>query len=295
MKNKKKLLAISGGADSILLAYLYRNQNIILAFVNYNIRHDTFIDQKIVEDFAQKYQLQLEILSLDQNAFQNQNFENWARNIRYDFFYQIYQKYNCEELLLAHHQDDFLETALMQYPKNKEKLFYGMKQKTTYLHMNINRPFLFKFWKNDIYEQVKKLNLEYHEDYTNEDNRYVRNKIRNTILKNASTFEKTILLNHFLQINQTNLPKLKQIKKEYGLWSQSKFDIKKFFNFQNQEDLIKMFINKRMNFINLNQNIIRSIIAYISTQNSDKRFLLSGNNYLYKKRNKLYFYKSNKI
>ena len=61
-----KLLAISGGVDSMVLAHLYKDDpEIILAFVNYNWRHDTVIDQKIVTDFAKKYQLKLEILILD--------------------------------------------------------------------------------------------------------------------------------------------------------------------------------------------------------------------------------------
>ena len=61
----KKILAISGGADSMFLAYQYRHdKNVILAFVNYNIRHDTHIDQEIVEKFAKKYHLKLEKLIL---------------------------------------------------------------------------------------------------------------------------------------------------------------------------------------------------------------------------------------
>ena len=50
-----KLIAISGGVDSMLLAYKYRNKDVVLAFVNYNVRNDTNIDQKIVEEFSKKY------------------------------------------------------------------------------------------------------------------------------------------------------------------------------------------------------------------------------------------------
>ena len=96
----------------MFLAYQYRyDKNVILAYVNYNIRHDTHIDQEIVENFAKKYHLKLEKLILDKNTnHSNSNFENWARQIRYDFFKSLYKKYQCKQLLIAHHKDDFLET-----------------------------------------------------------------------------------------------------------------------------------------------------------------------------------------
>ncbi len=74
----KKILAVSGGADSMFLAYQYRHdKNVILAYVNYNIRDDTYIDQQIVENFAKKYHLKLEKLILDKNIeYTNSNFEN---------------------------------------------------------------------------------------------------------------------------------------------------------------------------------------------------------------------------
>lgn len=145
MKIKKKVIAISGGVDSMLLAYFYRKKDIVLAYVNYNVRKDTFIDQKIVQDFANKYKKELEILNLDGNTPKNTNFENWARDIRYKFFKEIYKKYDCNEVLLAHHKDDLLETSLMQYQKNNQKLFFGIKQKIVLDQMKINRPFLFKY------------------------------------------------------------------------------------------------------------------------------------------------------
>lgn len=291
MKIKKKLIAISGGVDSMLLAYLYRKKDIVLAYVNYNIRKDTFIDQKIVQDFATKYKKELEILNLDGKIPKNTNFENWARNTRYKFFQKVYKKYDCNEALLAHHKDDLLETSLMQYQKNNQKLFYGIKQKITLDKMKINRPFLFKYWKSEIYKLAKKFKIDYHEDSTNKDNLYVRNNIRNNILSRMSTFEKENLLTYFNQVNQSNLFKIKEIKRNYSLWSKSKFDTKIFNQLKYQDELIKIFINKRLILINLNKNIIQNIIAFISSPNNKKQFILSNKNYLYKKRNKLYLYK----
>ena len=272
----------------MLLAYEYRHKDIVLAFVNYNVRNDTNIDEQIVTSFANKYNLTLEKLILDGNYPNNENFENWARNIRYSFFKKIYDKYQCNELLIAHHKDDFLESCVIQEKNNKNKLFYGIKQRIVLNKMKINRPFLLKYWKNEIYDLAKKFNLNYNDDYTNLDNSFLRNKIRNIDLKKYSLIEKELLLKKFLKINEQNKSKINLINKEYYLWRKSKFDSKIFSNLNYKDELIKIFINKRLNNINLSKNIINNIISFIEAQSNGKKYLLSGKNYILKKNNKLY-------
>lgn len=282
-----KLLAISGGVDSMLLAYKYRNKNVVLAYVNYNVREDTHIDQKNVEEFAKKNQLILEKLILKKNIKPNKNFENWAREIRYDFFQKIYQKYNCSQLLIAHHKDDFLETCLMQKEKNKNKLFYGIKKKTTFKNMKINRPFLFKYWKTEIYDLAKKLNIKYHDDYTNFDSKYRRNEIRNNYLSHLSIDKKEKKLYEFLELNNKNKSKILEIKNEYKKWRKAFFNTKTFINLSFKEELIKIFINRRSTNVKLSKNIISNIILFVKSSNNRKQFKLSKNIILTKKNNKL--------
>ncbi|WP_022935192.1 tRNA lysidine(34) synthetase TilS [Mesomycoplasma moatsii] len=283
-----KLLAVSGGVDSMLLAHKYRNKNVILAYVNYNVRKDTHIDQKIVEEFAKKNQLKLEKLILKKSVKPNRNFENWAREIRYDFFKKIYQKYNCSQLLIAHHKDDFLETCLMQKEKNKDKLFYGIKKKTTFKNMKINRPFLFKYWKTEIYDLAKKMNIQYHDDYTNFDSKYKRNEIRNNYLNNLSIDKKEKELHEFLELNNKNKSKIAEIKNEYKKWRKTFFNTRTFISLSFKDELIKLFINRRSTNVNLSKNIISNIILFIKSRNNRKQFKLSKNVFLIKKNNKLF-------
>ncbi len=286
-----KLIAVSGGVDSILLAYKYRNKDVILAFVNYNVRKDTNIDEKNVTEFAKKYNLKLEKLIL-QNKYPKGNFENIAREIRYDFFLQIYKKYHCNELLIAHHKDDFLETCIMQEQKNKNKLFYGIKKITTFKGMKIRRPFINMYWKSQIYELAKKYNLNYNDDYTNYDPKYTRNKIR-LELSNFSITNKEKEIDRFLQINNKNKSKIVSIKNEYKTWKNLKFSILEFDNFFYKEEIITMFINKRLDNINLNKNILFNITKFILSPKNKNSFLLTNNNFLVKKNNKLYINKTN--
>ncbi len=279
----------------MFLAYQYRHdKNVILAYVNYNIRDDTYIDQQIVENFAKKYHLKLEKLILDKNIeYTNNNFENWARDIRYNFFKKLYIKYQCNQLLIAHHKDDFLETCIMQKEKNKEKLFFGIKEKIHLNKMNIFRPLLFKYWKQEIYDLVQKYKIDYHDDYTNFESNYKRNFIRNNILNKYSLTEKEKLLNEFLDYNKSQSKIIKNIKKEYKEWFLTGFDLSFFSNLKYQQEIIKLFINKNLKNINLNKNIINNIINFLLSKKNNKEFLLSNNNFIFKKNNKVYIKKNN--
>lgn len=274
----------------MVLAHLYKDDpDVILAFVNYNWRHDTAIDQKIVTDFANKYQLKLEILSLDGQKPPT-NLQHWARQVRYQFFAKIYQKYQCQKLLVAHHKDDFLETALMQQQKNPNKLFYGIKAKQELFGMQIERPLIDQYWKSQIYQYAKIHQIEFHEDYTNFENHYQRNQIRNQILKNYDINQKQQLLEQFLLINQTNQDWIKQIETTYFQWAQTDFNLA-FINQKElklQKQLIIKFINNHLKEINLSQSIINNICNYLKAQNFNKRFLLNKNHYLFKKDKKLF-------
>ena len=120
-KKPKFLIAVSGGADSMLLLFRYLQANIIVAHVNYNYRVDSELDQRVVTNFCQTHKIPLFIYSVNQKI--KGNFEAQARKIRYDFFAKVYQEKNCDFLVLAHHKDDFLETAIMQKNSGRKPLF----------------------------------------------------------------------------------------------------------------------------------------------------------------------------
>ena len=42
------------------------------------------------------------------------NFENEARTVRYNFFDKVVNEYNAKYLMTAHHGDDLIETILMR-------------------------------------------------------------------------------------------------------------------------------------------------------------------------------------
>lgn len=116
LKDKKNLLAFSGGADSTALFFLLLKHNIPfdIAIVNYGIREQSKEEVAYAQKLAYTHNLTCHIFNAPKIS---QNFESKAREIRYNFFEELILKYKYENLLTAHHLGDRFEWMLMQFCK----------------------------------------------------------------------------------------------------------------------------------------------------------------------------------
>ena len=98
--SKKFLLAVSGGADSAVLSHLFRASGFEfqIAHVNYHFRgEDSNLDQKVVEDFCKKNIIKFHLKDVsEEEKSQMKSLQNWAREIRYNFFFNLLKKENLE-------------------------------------------------------------------------------------------------------------------------------------------------------------------------------------------------------
>jgi tRNA(Ile)-lysidine synthase len=83
---------------------------------------------------------------------------------------------------VAHHLDDFLETAIMQYEKCSKTLFFGIKKNSNYKSLKILRPFI-NCRKSELVDYCNNNNISFALDSTNKDISYKRNMIRKRIEK----------------------------------------------------------------------------------------------------------------
>ena len=283
----KFLIGVSGGPDSMYLLWNLKNLDVIVAHVNYHKRIDSDNDQKIVEEFCKTYNIPLEVLEITSHN-EKGNFQAIARQERYDFYRKIYQKYNCNYLLLAHHKDDFIETAIMQEQSNRKPLFYGIAKHNKISGMNIYRPLLENKWKDKIQKFCDLNNIKYAIDSTNDQNIYSRNIIRNN-LKKITELEKEKIYSKFCNLNQSNQGLLNIINIEYNKWKETNFDGDWIKNSTHWEKLIFKMINEHFSDIKLSSQKINSIYQFIISSNRTSNYKLNNLNKLIKVKNKLVF------
>ncbi|WP_295158848.1 tRNA lysidine(34) synthetase TilS [uncultured Brachyspira sp.] len=185
IKNKTLALAYSGGIDShIMLNILYRLKeklsfNLIMLHVNYNLRgEDSINDELFARDTANKYNIEIYIKEIPPNSYNKKNIQLEARNDRYNFFKELYNKKIYDYLIIAHNKDDLAETIIYRMIKGAgADIYKSLRKKKGY----ILRPIL-NFYRKDIEVYAEKNKLSYREDYSNKKNYYARNKIRNLII-----------------------------------------------------------------------------------------------------------------
>ena len=125
LKEKKLLIAISGGIDSVVLTHLLSalNFNISLAHCNFNLRNtESDLDTVFVKELAEKLQIKCFTTSFETEKIAKENKESiqiTARNLRYTWFQETLQEHHFDFVLTAHHADDNLETFLDKFNKRK--------------------------------------------------------------------------------------------------------------------------------------------------------------------------------
>ena len=182
--NKKLLLATSGGLDSMVMAHLFKDLqfDIAIAHCNFQLRGvDSFKDQKFVQDFADENEIPVNITQFDTQAFAADyklSTQVAARDLRYNWFYELLEEEGYDYVLTAHHADDNLETFLINLSRGT-----GLEGLTGIPEENgsIVRPLL-HFTRAEILEYAKENNITWREDASNASDKYLRNKIRHHLV-----------------------------------------------------------------------------------------------------------------
>jgi tRNA(Ile)-lysidine synthase len=220
------VVAVSGGVDSValldMLVKLPRVQ-IVVAHVDHGIREDSDQDRKFVEHLANGYHLPFFYSEAHLGAAAS---EELARKVRYDFLNKINEQTNSKAIITAHHQDDLLETIILNILRGtKRKGITALKNRE-----GILRPLL-EIPKIELYDYAKKHNLSWREDSTNLDTKYSRNWIRHKVIPRLSARQRAQLLSEHQNLSLLN----KEID--------DAIDQTFFENIQNNELSRKKFIN----------------------------------------------------
>lgn len=180
------LLAISGGIDSMVLLHVLNNiaesmnLNLMVAHVDHQKRLTSSKDLAFVKETCDK--LKIPFVSKILNYKDNDNFHNYARTLRYEFFYNVAKENNMDKLVLAHNQNDNAETILMRLTRGSSFEGYrGILEVANYKNLPVIRPML-GISRQDISDYQKEYKVNYREDESNAKDNYTRNRFRHNIL-----------------------------------------------------------------------------------------------------------------
>ncbi|REH46343.1 tRNA(Ile)-lysidine synthase [Tenacibaculum gallaicum] len=222
LKEKKLLIAISGGVDSVVLTHLLHKLqfNISLAHCNFQLRREeSDLDEVFVKRLGKNLNIQTFTTNFNTNEYATKNklsTQLAARELRYDWFDKLNQKNTFDYTLTAHHADDNLETFIINLSRGT-----GLEGLTGIpsVNKNVVRPLLI-FSREEILNFAKQNNIEWREDKSNAETKYVRNKIRHQItpaLKELNpsfldNFNKTI--GYLKESQQIVIDKIEEITNE---------------------------------------------------------------------------------
>ncbi|MDD2651776.1 MAG: tRNA lysidine(34) synthetase TilS [Sulfurimonas sp.] len=177
LRDKKNLLAFSGGADSTALFFLLLEHKIPfdIAIVDYGMREQSKEEVAYAQELAKTHNLKCHLHTAPKIE---KNFEAKAREIRYAFFEKIIKKDGYENLLTAHHLGDRFEWMLMQFCKGAGCVeLVGMQKEQKRDYYTLVRPLL-HLDKKELLAYLEANKRVYFEDESNMDEDIKRNSFR---------------------------------------------------------------------------------------------------------------------
>ncbi|MGY6522090.1 MAG: tRNA lysidine(34) synthetase TilS [Mongoliitalea sp.] len=188
---KRYLLAISGGVDSVALGHLLHQAgyHFDLATVNFNLRGEhSKADFAFVEALAKEWKVQFHGKTIAPDLWESltgESIQMKARSLRYEWLEELKLAHGYEGILVAHHFEDQLETILLNLLRGCGiDGITGMAERRGV----IIRPLL-SFRKDALIQFMKTQGYPWREDISNQKDVYQRNFIRHQVLsKIENTF-----------------------------------------------------------------------------------------------------------
>lgn len=180
------LIAVSGGLDSISLCELCHQtgQQFEIIHANFQLRgEESTRDEEFVQMLARKYNIPVHIKKFNAEEYATKNklsIQVAARKLRYDWFLETLEanKPKLRWLATAHHQDDNIETILMNFFKGTG--IAGLRGILP-VQDEIIRPLLFAT-REDLQAFALENALEWVEDSSNATDKYTRNYFRHKLI-----------------------------------------------------------------------------------------------------------------
>ncbi len=207
-KEKGVLVAVSGGADSIVLLHwlVSHGYYCIAAHCNFQLRGaESDSDEEFVRSFCDELSVPCHVIHFDTKKYAAErriSIEMAARELRYQWFDKLLDQLDLPCVAVAHHADDAVETFLLNLVRGTGiKGLSGMKIKQG----RVVRPML-KYSRQDIELYCRAHKLKYVTDSSNSNDAYMRNRIRHQVVPQLKAINPS-----FLSTMRGNMMHLDQI------------------------------------------------------------------------------------
>lgn len=236
------------------------NFNIYVAHINHMIREEASDDEKYVQEYCIKNEIQFFSKKIDiisESKKDKRSTEETGRKARYDFFEEILLKTKSNKIATAHTANDNAETVLMNIIRGSGTS--GLKGIQPIRNSKFIRP-LIETTRLQIEEYCEQNNLNPRIDKTNKENIYTRNKIRNLLIPYIQKeFNPNIIntLNRLSQISSQENQYLEEVvEDEY-----KRIVIRENLIINNTSEEYNLFNNHKYIEINLKQfNSLKIVI-----------------------------------
>ena len=203
-------LAVSGGSDSVALAFLMtkggtkRNaaRRFVILHVDHGLRPEAKEEYRFVRALAKRLGIPFKGTHAKVVQAKGESLEMAARRVRLAFFSRQMRLCGLDAIATGHHMDDVAETFLMRIRRaSGPEGLAGIKEKSTVGDIRFVRPLL-GCRDAELKAYLRKYGEEWREDASNGDVSIERNRVRHEVIP---FLEKTLdpnLVAHIARITQ---------------------------------------------------------------------------------------------
>jgi len=196
-KSDLLVLGVSGGPDSLCLLDLCvkAGYRVIVGHMNHHLREEADEEEVKVINFCREFKIPCVVEQADIRDHASKNhmsIEESARKLRYRFLFKLAKSHDAKAVLVAHNQDDQVETILMHLirgsgMKGLRGMDYRFLPNEWSEVIPVVRP-LMHFSKAEILNYCAQNNLEPALDQSNQDTTFFRNKLRKELVPYLESF-----------------------------------------------------------------------------------------------------------
>ena len=214
------ILCVSGGSDSIALLHLchqlsrlFRWQLHILHF-HHGLREESDEEARFVRDLSQRLNLEFHLRTTRDFQSETSGLQEKARNWRRAEALKLWEEISADSILTAHHAEDQLETWLLKWLRGAHLSgLQGMSRSDP----PFIRPLL-DFRKNMLSDFLKENGFEWREDASNQDSKYMRNRVRNELLPLLRTLSREGIESRIRDLDSQSRLLQKELESQYQIW-----------------------------------------------------------------------------